>query len=107
MYVRCDECGKTYDDEGRLTICPHPPLGFSVDEFCPLCDTLRPVHGPCRHQEEHDEVLRRAAELEPDANVSFVLRLILAAAIMFAFAAAIMFAFVVIILLVWLAGKVF
>ena len=50
MYVQCDKCSRVYDDAARWTTCPHPPLGFAADDLCPRCDTLKSVHGPCRHQ---------------------------------------------------------
>ena len=52
MYVRCERCGRGYNDEHQWTICPHSPLGFGVNDYCPRCDTLKTVHGPCRHQQE-------------------------------------------------------
>ncbi len=54
MYVRCEQCGRGYDDVNRWTICPHSPLGFPIDDLCPKCDTLKSVHGPCRHQQEKE-----------------------------------------------------
>jgi hypothetical protein len=52
MYLNCDGCGRGYDDAKQWTICPHSPLGYAVDDLCPRCDTLRSVHGLCRHQVE-------------------------------------------------------
>jgi hypothetical protein len=50
MFVRCERCGRCYDDATRWTVCPHSPLGFPPDDLCPRCDTLRSVHGPCPHR---------------------------------------------------------
>jgi len=50
MEVRCDTCGRVYDDFDCWTICPHSPLGYPHDDLCPKCDTLKSVHGPCVHQ---------------------------------------------------------
>ena len=50
MVIRCSGCGRVYDDAAQWTICPHGPLGFRHDEYCPRCDTLKSVHGPCPHQ---------------------------------------------------------
>jgi DnaJ-class molecular chaperone len=52
MYVRCETCYREYDDEEQWTTCPHGPLGFGVSDYCLKCDTLKTVHGPCRHQQE-------------------------------------------------------
>jgi hypothetical protein len=51
MRLTCERCKRGYDDAGQWTICPHSPLGFSATDYCPFCDTLESVHGPCRHQE--------------------------------------------------------
>lgn len=51
MYRLCDDCDRGYDDAKQWTICPHSPLGYAVDDLCPKCDTLKSVHGPCRHQQ--------------------------------------------------------
>src|SRR4051812_15648923 len=50
MWITCDKCHRGYDDASCWTICPHGPLGFANDDYCPKCDTLKPVHGPCVHQ---------------------------------------------------------
>lgn len=52
MYVPCDKCGRRYDDAQQWTICPHGPLEFPIDDYCPKCDTLKSIHGMCQHQEE-------------------------------------------------------
>lgn len=52
MIVRCNQCQRVYNDAEQWTLCPHTPLGYPVDGYCPQCDTLRSVHGPCRHQAE-------------------------------------------------------
>ena len=31
MFVKCNDCGKVYDDAVRWTICPHAPLEASAD----------------------------------------------------------------------------
>lgn len=51
MYTRCEKCERLYDDEGQWTICPHGPIEFPVDDYCPRCDTLKSVHGSCVHQD--------------------------------------------------------
>jgi hypothetical protein len=56
MRVQCMTCTRTYDDEHCWTICPHSPLGHPVDDLCPICDTLRSVHGPCVHQQAADKL---------------------------------------------------
>src|SRR3954470_24150618 len=50
MIQFCEHCHRHYDDADQWTICPHSPLGYAHDDLCPKCDTLRSVHGPCRHQ---------------------------------------------------------
>lgn len=52
MYTKCERCHRNYDDAKQWTICPHSPLGFPIDDLCPRCDTLKTIHGPCRHQLE-------------------------------------------------------
>lgn len=52
MIIVCERCGRYYDDSVRWTICPHGPLGFSPEDYCPKCDTLKSVHGSCEHQQE-------------------------------------------------------
>lgn len=32
MYVRCEQCGRMFDDEFKWTICPHRHLWFSPTE---------------------------------------------------------------------------
>ena len=34
----------------QWTICPNSPAEGPVDDLCPKCDTLKSVHGTCRHQ---------------------------------------------------------
>jgi hypothetical protein len=55
MTIKCNLCGRFYDDACRWTICPHGPLGFPHDDYCPRCDTLKTVHGLCRHQLDEKE----------------------------------------------------
>lgn len=50
MWVKCMKCNRSYDDSNQWTICPHSPLGQPIDDYCPKCDTLRSIHGPCKHQ---------------------------------------------------------
>ena len=45
MIVTCDKCERQYDDACRWTICPHGPLGFAHDDYCPNCDVLRSQYG--------------------------------------------------------------
>jgi hypothetical protein len=52
MLVTCNTCRRVYDDAQSWTICPHGPIGFALTDYCPKCDTLRSVQGPCRHQLE-------------------------------------------------------
>ena len=49
MYVKCEKCGRTYDDAARWTICPHGPLGAAYDDYCPKCDIVGAWQGPCEH----------------------------------------------------------
>jgi hypothetical protein len=54
MTVQCDKCGRFYDDAECWTLCPHGPLAFPLNDYCYKCDTLRSIHGRCRHQQEED-----------------------------------------------------
>lgn len=67
MWVRCKDCNRGYNDEECWTICPHSPLGFPIKDLCPMCDTLKSVHGPCRHQQE--EAQRLLSPNSEDSNV--------------------------------------
>lgn len=58
MNVVCDNCRRLYDDENRWTICPHGPLGFPPDDYCPNCDTLKSIHGPCIHQQSRENAVQ-------------------------------------------------
>ena len=51
MIVTCSDCNRTYDDVDRWTLCPHGPLGFPLDDYCPKCDTVKTIFGQCPHQE--------------------------------------------------------
>lgn len=51
MTVKCDKCGRVYDDAQRWTICPHTPLGTPVQPYdhetnlmgyCFDCDQIGP-----------------------------------------------------------------
>lgn len=63
MIVECEKCHRFYDDAKCWTICPHGPLEFPNDHYCPNCDTVKLLHGPCRHQIESD-FLRNNTEEE-------------------------------------------
>jgi hypothetical protein len=49
--THCKKCLRRYDDAKCWTLCPHGPLGFGPEDYCPKCDTLATVHGGCRHQQ--------------------------------------------------------
>lgn len=51
MWVTCSTCNRLYDDARCWTLCPYGPLEWSLDSYCPQCDTVEELHGPCRHQE--------------------------------------------------------
>lgn len=51
MVNTCTVCKRNYDDEKQWTICPHGPLDRPLRDYCPRCDTLASVHGPCCHQQ--------------------------------------------------------
>ena len=56
MLVQCDNCKRTYDDASRWTICPHGPLGYPPDAYCPKCDIVKGgPHPPCEHLEPDNE----------------------------------------------------
>jgi len=55
MIVQCIRCGRNYDDENCWTLCPHGPLEYHLDDYCYKCDTLKSIHGPCKHQIEESQ----------------------------------------------------
>jgi hypothetical protein len=57
MLQSCIECDQRYDDAKQWTICPHGPLEFGSQEYCPKCDTLISIHGQCVHQVEMGRTL--------------------------------------------------
>jgi hypothetical protein len=52
MWVTCETCHREYDDAKCWTICPHGPIEWPLTDYCPKCDTVKSLHGLCRHQLE-------------------------------------------------------
>lgn len=50
MHRTCETCNRNYDDVSSWTICPHGPLGYPLDDYCTRCDTVKSLHGACKHQ---------------------------------------------------------
>lgn len=66
MYVRCEKCGRNYDDAKCWTICPHGPLWAGLSDYCPRCDTVKSLHGPCPHQQRKEHAMAMTREIARD-----------------------------------------
>jgi len=40
MMIKCNLCGRIYDDATRWTICPHGPLWAGPNDYCPRHDLV-------------------------------------------------------------------
>lgn len=69
MITQCHLCHRYYDDEHSWTICPHGPLEWPIGSYCPICDTITFLHGPCRHkqaQEKFDRIQNLKYQIRKD-----------------------------------------
>lgn len=40
MTIKCNLCGRIYNDATRWTLCPHGPLWAAHDAYCPQHDLV-------------------------------------------------------------------
>jgi len=44
MIVRCGTCFRVFDDAVLTTLCPHPPIGVTSEDYCRKHDLIRQYH---------------------------------------------------------------